>query len=203
MKRFFVLLSVIALFISVACPCFANEKSFDSTVFENEDGYDYDKFDKTWSYIKLYVRTNDPNSVPVIGICIFGDSNGLTTPVSIRVRMNEWRNEELINTHIVTDIYFLIGEYVYHCANVDKNDMGDFYLTDSCSELLEALALANTVTVRLAWNGGKEDFEIPTKDYITTIKIASQLVLENSLFDYYDEEWETSNKLSQYTIEKY
>lgn len=53
MKKFLCLIiCVILIFLSY--PTLAESSQYDYSIFMNNEGYSYDKFDKTWNYIKYY-----------------------------------------------------------------------------------------------------------------------------------------------------
>lgn len=72
MKRFLAVLMLVVMMCG--CVGLAEEgKTFDPSALEGKDGYSYDKFEKTWEYIKANGAKNENNFGFIMLLALSGE----------------------------------------------------------------------------------------------------------------------------------
>jgi len=154
---------------------------FDYKLFEDLDGYKYDKFDKTWSYYQAYLEEFSDANV-VIGISISGDSASISLPI-LYAKIMKPTGEPF---HTVKSLDFLVDDRVFTFENVYEGDSESLvYLGSSGQYLVEELAKATIVSVRLGLGFSSITIDIPAKDYQDTIKVISETLVKYDVWQFY------------------
>ena len=184
MKKLSVVICVFLMLFMAIGSCVAD--TVDKALFENLDGYKYDKFNKTWSYHQAYVHKFSDANV-VIGLQIEGGSEKQVPPALYCWIRNKQNTEVLM---AVTKLMILVGDNMYTFDKVYPSDSSSVvYLGAECKEFIEDLAAADSITVRLVVKTGSMDEEITGSDYTDTLKVAAQALLDSNVFSMIDEEY--------------
>lgn len=184
MKKLVAIVCLFLMLFMAVATCFAD--TVDKTVFENLDGYEYDKFNKTWSYHQAHIHKFSDANV-VIGIQVDGGKEKQEPPYLYCWIRNKQNTEVLM---AVTKLMVLVGDNMYTFEKLYASDTGSVALMGAgCKELVEDLAAADSITVRLVTKTGKMDEEIDS-DYSNTLKVAAQAILDSELLNMIDEEYQ-------------
>jgi len=179
MRKLLVYCLVFALLLPIYALSAAER--FDYKLFEDLDGYKYDKFDKTWSYYQAYLEEFSDANV-VIGISISGDSASISLPI-LYAKIMKPTGEPF---HTVKSLDFLVDDRVFTFENVYEGDSESLvYLGSSGQYLVEELAKATIVSVRLGLGFSSITIDIPAKDYQDTIKVISETLVKYDVWQFY------------------
>lgn len=188
MKKIISIVLCILLLLVTTTSCLAStttEKPLKSS-FEKLNGYEIDKFTKEWSYFQAWDHQYSDAYIN-IGLQVIGNDEDQMPPV-LYCWIRDENNREVIQP--VNKILFLIGDDLYTFDNVLEMDtMSSAILGEQAKEFLEALAKANSVTIRLGFKTASIDEEIPSKDYKTTFKAAAKAILDSNIWDYVSDRW--------------
>ena len=159
---------------------------FDYSVLENLKGYDYDKFDKSWSYYAAYDRVFSDADV-IIGIKLFGEDGGNNLEeVDLYTKVVDKQGNKL---ETVETMAFLIDDTLYSYENMPLEEgtmAGSVILYNSGYELIKALAEANTVSVKLNFYSNQSmTIDLEPAQFESTLKALCQNVVKYNIWDYY------------------
>lgn len=187
MKRTISLILAVIL-ICFAVPCtFADSNEFDyQSVLGGRDGYEYDKFDKSWSYYRAYAKRFSDAAI-VVGLRVESES-GQKAPslTSLYVKIMNNNGSKLYD---VTSIDFLIGDDLYSYESMLAMDTSSSVIIAQNGLLLfQAIRDSNAsdVAIRI---GTKErgNFTLDNLDTVewNYLKEFCQVYLECNIWDYF------------------
>ncbi|MBR4549775.1 MAG: hypothetical protein IKO83_07665 [Oscillospiraceae bacterium] len=196
MKRVLSAILILVIVSSLSVSCFADGKKFDYKGILGElKGYEYNKFDKYWSYYKAYVEKYSDANV-VIGMEAWGVDGGSNldyTQLYIKIL-----NKSGDVMYIPESIDFLIGDDMYSYEELIKGtDSGYVYLGEQGNILIKALANCDPkeVAIRIGWGTGSINIDPDADDLKSTLRKFCRTYTKNNIWDYCDDpdwvnEWE-------------
>jgi hypothetical protein len=182
MKKLISALFLITLVISICCSAVA--ASFDYTQLTDLDGYSYDKFEKTWMYQRSYLKEYSDAYV-AIGFSLEGDTSGISYPPIMYCKI---LNTDGSVMHMVSEVYFLVGEKLYHFDNLlEVGDVTSMFLGSVGKQLIEDLAQATEVSVKLVYDYSSVSLDIPADDYKESLKTFAKTIIKYDVFSLFGE----------------
>lgn len=188
MKRFLAVLMLVVMMCG--CVGLAEEgKTFDPSVLEGKDGYSYDKFEKTWEYIKANGAKNENNFGFIMLLSLSGEKKEIrTSRVSFLLLKNIDVNKKIDD---VTKIAVIADDNYITISNIFNADNIGVYLIDLSEDNIEPFKMivdAKSVSVRVyakSVENGYEDFEMEAEQ-LADLKEGIELVYTYELFSPYD-----------------
>jgi len=133
-------------------------------VLEGKDGYSYDKFEKTWEYIKANGAKNENNFGFIMLLALSGEKKEIrTSRVSFLLLKNIDVNKKIDD---VTKIAVIADDNYITISNIYNADNIGVYLIDLSEDNIEPFKMivdAKSVSVRVyakSVENGYEDFEM-------------------------------------------
>lgn len=167
--------------------------TFNLAEFEFLKGYEYNKFDRTWTCDSAFT-IEDSGAHIAVGLHIDGDSNG---PTYVPYIYSWIRNADDGQTMFdVIGIDFLIGDcvYTYPTIRVGDNISYVFAGANNGQTLIEALSTALEISVRLRYSSGNVILEITPDGYASSIKPLAKALVKCAVWEYVDDptvnDWE-------------
>ena len=137
------------LVLSLSVPVSANEsgnEDFSISMFENEDGYEYDPFDKFWLYSGQFY--NDFSSPTIsASVVLVGDDSGVFIDPCIGVYIEDF---DLGPIYEVESLVIAIGEKIYKWNEMlveDESGMSYAPIPDKHKDFLKELGEADPADV--------------------------------------------------------
>lgn len=163
---------------------------FDYSVLQNLSGYEYDKFDKYWSYQDAYDEAYSDADI-IIGIALFGENGGNNLEeAKLYTKVIDKKGEKLMT---VKSMDFLIDDvlYSYHDMPTEDGTMaGSVVLYDTGYELVKAFAEAKEVSVKLSFYGDKSiSFDMDQTQFSQTLQEVCKNIIKYNIWDYYISNW--------------
>lgn len=202
MRKFFKAISVLMILVlCLTCTPFAmaeepaEEKvsnikpepigEFDYTVLQNFNGYNYDKFEKQWSYYAGYDKEYSDADI-LIAIKLFGEHGGNNLEeVDLYAKVIDKQGN---NIKTVQSLSFLIDDTMYSINKMPTPDgtmAGCTFLYDSGYELVKALADGKEVSIKLSYyDGGSTILDLTYSDFADMQELCKNVVKYN-IWDYY------------------
>lgn len=179
MKKYTAFILALFLLFSFSIS-FAEEDQFDSSFFKGKSGYEYDKFDKSWSYFKAFSKQYRDAYV-VIGLNCSEENNEYLSNFYCWIR--DAQNRTVLDS--VNEIWIMVGDDIYHMGYVYEGETSSsFFMGPNAKEMIKAMSLASSVTIRLGIERGNMDFEIKGTEYSTTLKEAASNINKSGILDY-------------------
>lgn len=179
MKKIFALILVAIMLFSIGS-AFADGEQFDPSFFTGKSGYEYDKFNKSWSYYKAYSKQYSDACV-VIGINCMGDTDGVESHFYCWIR--DAQNRTVLDS--VNEIWVMVGNDVYHMSYVYEGQTDStFMLGPNAKEMIKAMSTASSVIIRLGFKRGHLDFEISGTEYANGLKEAASNIYKSGILDF-------------------
>ncbi|MBR1584650.1 MAG: hypothetical protein IJ662_03835 [Clostridia bacterium] len=186
MKRWFsVLLIGITLFLMVggASAQAASTKKFDHTVLKNLNGYEYDKFDKTWTYYQVYDQKYSDANV-YIGIQMEGDKDGISYAPMLYVKIVDPFTGKPLHTVKALDI--LIDDTVYSYKKMLEGDTSSSVLLGRDGRnLVKAIANSKSnIDVKITLDYYSLTLEMTHKKLTENLIAISKKLIHFKVWDY-------------------
>lgn len=176
------------ILICCVVPCaFADSNEFDyQSVLGGREGYEYDKFDKSWSYYRAYAKYFSDAAI-VVGLRV-ESASGQKAPslTSLYVKI---MNKDGSKLYEATSLDFLIGEDLYSFESMLVMESGSsVVIAQNGLLLLEAIKDSNAsdVAIRI---GTKERGSFTLDNLDSTewnyLKEFCQVYLKSHIWDYF------------------
>lgn len=187
MKRITALLLCLVLLCGIAPLAFAADgegQDFDyKTILSKRDGYEYDKFEKKWSWYKAYVREYSDAKV-VIGMQAWGEDGGPNPNyMELYVKVLDEKGKKLWT---VESVEFLLDDDVYsYKSMLQGTDTSSAALGEDGQLLMKAIAAndGSDVSVKITADDGRNITLNLSKDKFTkTLKEFCRVALK---YDFY------------------
>lgn len=186
MKRIFLIIAIIVS-LMVAGPVLAAESETETGGFDHEqlfsqfENYKYDRFDKTWKCFDAALKVYSDANV-VVGIELDGDDEKIDVSPIIyafiedTTSSNVDTNGDRIFLHEITKVQLLIDDVLYTFEPVFCSSSEAFiYIYEEYREIIDALADANSVVMKLSWDGGSVETEFTADEFATLKEFAGYL----------------------------
>lgn len=188
MKRIISLLLVTIFLLSLAPYSFAASNEFDfKSVLGNRDGYEYDKFDKFWSFYKAYIESYSDAYV-VIGMKAWGvDGGSALDYTELYVKILDRNGDTL---HIPEAIDFLIGDDLYSYEEMlEGSSSSAVSLSQDGLLLIQALADCDPsdVSVKIWWDGSYITIDLDSSQLKSTLVEFCRVYTKYNIWDYCDD----------------
>ena len=172
---------------SFATTVFADEFDY-KTVLGSRSGYDYDKFDKHWSYYQAYVEHYNDGDV-VIGISAWGVKGGSNLDdTELYVKVLDTNGEPMWT---VESIAFLVGEDLYSYSSMSEGSTSStVFIGKNGQALIKALADCDPsdVAVKIESNKGSYlTIDLDAAELTRTLKEFCRVYSKYNMFDYSDD----------------
>lgn len=185
-KRAIVLLLALCFVLAGgACAGEAQER-FDFTVFEGLDGYQYDKFEDTWSFFGAYLEEYSDARV-IIGIQVSGNDEGISFAPYLYTRITGPTSSEPLYTVKAIDLIIDDTKYSYKKMLEGKSD-SSVLLGNEGKQLVEALADCESIAVKLTLEYNSITIDLDQKEVEKTLKAVCSELLKYDVWSYIDEE---------------
>lgn len=187
MKKSFALLLVFILIAAVGFSAYAEEateqKKYDYSGFEKYSHYEYDKFDKCWTYYEFYEKDYSDAEI-IIGMNIGGYPEGksqVNTPM-LYVKVTDKKENPL---YTVKKIDLLIDDVKYsYDKMLETSSQSTVFLGNQGKELVEAIANSNSVSVKLTLEHSDVKFDLDQNQVDSSLKVIAKALIENNVWDY-------------------
>ena len=185
MKKMFALLLALSLLVNcfvVMAEAAKEEKPiFDGTVFKGLDGYEYDKFEDTWSYYQAFVKKYSDGRL-IIGINIFGDENGISYAPSLYIKLLD-NSGNPIST--IKSVDFLIDDTKFsYKSMLEDDDSSSVLLGQEGKQIIDAFAKCESVSVKITMSRGDLKADLDQTEVNKTLKKIAKELLKNNVWDY-------------------
>ncbi len=187
MKRFTALLLCLVLLCGIAPLAFAADSDgqvFDyKKILSKREGYNYDKFEKTWSWYKAYTREYSDATV-VIGMEAWGEDGGPNPDyMEMYVKVLDEKGNKLWT---VESTEFLLNDDVYsYKSMLQGNDTSSVALGENGVLLMKAIAEndGSDVSVKITADDGKSiTLNLGKDKFVKTLKEFCRVALK---YDFY------------------
>lgn len=209
MKKFILTLAVLILCFGITSAYAVTEvepvtlatatpKPFDHTVLKNLTGYEYDKFEKSWSYYGAYSKEYSDAYV-VIGLQASGSSNG-----EIVCELYAWVRDEDNYKPIknIEGIMILADDTLIDCKVIVGDSSSFCLFTSESEQALDLIGKAKTLTFRLVFDYGNAMTFEPTAAQSKEFQTVAKNIYKHHLVQYLNPEYENLfNTLYPITIE--
>lgn len=168
MRKMLSILLILTIMCSIAPFALATETFDYQTVLANRKGYEYDKFDKYWSYYQAMTR-EFADAYVILGLKVYGEDGG-TNPeyTEMYVKILD-KNGNTLDT--VESIDFLIGDDLYSYESMLEGETSSsVVIGEKGVKLLEALEKTSTSDLTIRLNGYLTFDGIEFDDFDGTIK---------------------------------
>ena len=161
-----VLVILLTLTLPVSVSAEENEnQEFSLSMFENEENYEYDKFDKEWKYYGAY-RKEFADAIFVVGIKVYGDENGIDCPPEVYAHIisPDFSNgfDFLFD---VEGIAFMVGDVIYKWDGMLIQDGSHVIVAEKDKEFLKALGEADPNDVAIKITTEPREFIFEAEDW--------------------------------------
>lgn len=158
---------------------FGRSKSFDGSTLAKYKGYEYDKFEKSWRY-NAQIQTNEPLAL----MARLGGKDGLLSDPPIFYFTQ--RDAESLDGSLIKAIDILIGDTVFSFERLRYMERFTFfYLGSTGRQMVEAMAKAKTISVRLTLKDSiPETYNINSQAF-APLKTWCTNIVKQKVFDYY------------------
>lgn len=159
--------------------------TFDYSVLKNLDGYDYDAFDKQWSFYRAYTKKYS-DAYLVIGLQAWGVAgSGNVEEVQLYVKCLDNSGDKKDTFY---QFQFLIDDKLYATSGIPIHGTTSDYviLYDNGYEFVKAIANASSVSVKLSSLKGSLTIELDKAQFASSLKDWCSIMIENSAWDYYE-----------------
>ena len=189
MKRITALLLCLVLLCGIAPLAFAADgesQDFDfKKILSKRDGYEYDKFEKQWSWYKAYVREYSDAKV-VIGMEAWGEDGGPNPDyMELYVKVLDEKGKKLWT---VESVEFLLNDDVYSYKSMFQgNDSSSVVLGEDGQLLMKAIAEndGSDVSAKITADDGRNITLNLSKDKFTkTLKEFCRVALKYDFYGY-------------------
>ena len=199
MKKVAAFILIVILIWSLAPYAFANTGEFDyQTILGGREGYQYDKFNKSWSYYRAYAKYYNDATV-VIGLRTESES-GQSNPslTELYVKVVDKSGNKLYDAE---SIDFLIGDDLYSYKSIVQLDTSSVVIiAKNGLRLLEAIKNSNVsdVAIRIGVKnlGGLTIDNLDSTEY-NDLKEFCKVYLQYNIWDYCVDK-ETANLYESY-----
>lgn len=159
---------------------------FNYSVLQGLKGYDYDKFDKCWSYYAAYDEVFNDADV-IIGIKLFGEDGGNNLEeADLYTKIIDKKGQPL---KTVISMDYLIDDVLYSYKKMPGETgtmAGSVILYDTGYELVKAFADAKSVSVKLSFSeGGYINIDLNQYQFSQTLQELCKNVVNHNIWDYY------------------
>ena len=199
MKRTISLILVVIFLCSFSPYSFADEKEFDfKSALGDRDGYEYDKFDKAWSYYGAYSKKFDDARI-VVGIQTMSNS-GESGPAftTLYVKIMDTKGDKLYDAE---SIDFLIGEDIYSYETMLQMDTESaVILAEDGQLLIKAIKKSDAadVAIRIGIkNKGSITLDDLDSSEYNELKEFCRVYIKYNLWDYHTDK-DSSNLYESY-----
>lgn len=193
-------LLVCLLILLLAGSAFAETQTrHDMSIFESMQNYAYDKFDKEWNCHGAYQKIYSDAKL-VVGLQVDGNDNGPTFLPHLYAWIRKPDNTAAL--YNVNSIDILVGETLY---SYPKWQLGEalsyvFLGEKNGKALVEAMAEADEISVRLNHSLGNVSIDITPEEYSTTLKPMARALVDFDIWSYIDSP-DTANWENAYPLE--
>lgn len=158
---------------------FGRSKSFDGSTLAKYKGYEYDKFEKSWRY-NAQIQTNEPLAL----MARLGGKDGLLSDPPIFYFTQ--RDAESLDGSLIKAIDILIGDTVFSFERLRYMERFTFfYLGSTGRQMVEAMAKAKTISVRLTLKDSmRETYNIKSQAF-APLKTWCTNIVKQKVFDFY------------------
>lgn len=177
MKRFLSILLAMALLL--ANSAFAETTGFDHKVLSELDGYEYDKFEKTWSYYGAYLKEYTDATV-VIGIRAFGDASGVDQ-IQIYAWIRDEYNKEVYSD--VSQLMILADDQLITCEMSVGENQSATIIGPASKDVLRIIGEAQELAFKLTFKTGSVTLE-PSAEDVAELVSAAKNVYKYNLVDF-------------------
>lgn len=182
MKKLISVLLLLAIVVSVFCSSLAT--SFDYTQLKNLDGYKYDKFGKSWTYNRAYIKAY-ADAYVVVGATLEGDESGISYPPMLFFKILDADGKSM---YTASKAYFIVGDKLYSFENlIPTGDLAGVFLGTTGKELIEAFSTASDISVKIEFDYKSLDFDIKESDFTDTLKAFSKTLVKYNVFSLFNE----------------
>lgn len=177
MKRFLtILLATVLLFANFA---FAEKTGFDYKVLSELDGYEYDKFDKTWLYYCAY-RQEYTNATVVIGIQALGNASSVEH-IDIYAWIRDEYNKEVFRD--VTQLMILADDQLITCNMYVSKTQSGTYIGPASKDVLRIIGEAQELSFKLIFKTGSITLD-PSAEDVAELVSAAKNIYKYNLVDF-------------------
>lgn len=175
-KRLFIWL-VVLIVLSTCCVSFASygsitgyPYSIDTTLVSNLPGYEYNPFDKEWTYSTKYTTAGTSDIVARVEFQVVGSDNYVTVPMII-IALVDAKPISSHKTIIADTIKILVNEKVYTFACKKAEDSADWAICEIGEigkQMLQEIVFAKSIAYQISFAGQSTVIDIPNAnvDYL-------------------------------------
>ena len=171
MKKLISVFIATVLLLTTACSYAENSQPFDYHVLEGMEGYQYDKFEKTWCFSQELKFEND-NNIASFLIMIVGNSARIIGATGAAVSVG--------NQIVDCDKVVMLSGDKTITVRTGKDSSN--FMTPGDEEALLLIANADGLSVRFYAGEKKYDFEIK-KDAMSSFKESVNALIESNCLD--------------------
>lgn len=203
MKRMLSVLLVLVLVLLCGSLATAEQGKFDHTTLSELEGYEYDKFDKMWTYSGHYIKKYSDATVR-LSLSAIGDNENVLM-VSLGTKAVKTNGESY---SVVSEVQFLTDDALVTCEMMPVEGEQYAIITLSDVEMLKIISEADSISIRIKMGAGTITLE-PTNEELQEFIQVATTICEKNLIAYstnlgYDESsMELVKAMYPITIEKF
>lgn len=176
MKRMLTVLLVLVLLCGSLAT--AEEGKFDHTTLSKLEGYEYDKFDKEWTYSGSYIKKYSDASVR-LRLIVYGDNENVVMVVLGTAAVKT----DGESYSVVNEVQFLTDDALVTCELMPVGGEQCAIITLSDIEMLKIISEADSISIRIKMEAGTITLE-PTNEELQEFIQAATTICEKNLVEY-------------------
>ena len=180
MKKCVRYLTILLIILSIFAT--ASAEKFDVSQIESLSGYEYDKFDKNWTYSGVYTEEYSDGNVQ-IGVIAYGDSKDEITYIALfcAVADTSWQSMDTVN-----EMYLIVGNNLYKYKKALVTDACSFFYFGNIMKSMfdDLLSSQDQVSVKIVGEKYNLIIDLDMDEYDSGLKKASKKIINLNMPDY-------------------